>query len=116
METKLCPGPHLKELLKSTKSAGHRDESVRQLGHHFLPLVHARNHVQLGQRIMSNLLLHERTRNDANDLAASSKHGVGESTHESHLRAAIHEHAVGFSNDLPERFRAGHEEWVGTRT
>jgi hypothetical protein len=34
----LCPGPHLKELLKSTKSAGHGDESVRQLGHHCLPL------------------------------------------------------------------------------
>jgi len=42
--------------------------------------------------------------------------GVGESTHESHLGAAIHEHAVGFSDRLPERFRADHEEWVGTWT
>jgi hypothetical protein len=72
--------------------------------------------MQLGQRIVSDLLLHERTRNDSDDLAASSKCRVGESTHESHLRAAIHEHAVSFGDRLPERFRADHEEWVGTWT
>jgi hypothetical protein len=65
---------------------------------------------------MSNFLLHECARNDANNLAASGKHRVRESTHESYFRAAIHEPPVGFSNHLPERSRAGHEEWVGTRT
>jgi hypothetical protein len=67
--------------------------------------VHARDDTQLGDAVVRDLLRRERTRDDADDLAARGERGVGEDAHQPDPPSAVHEADPSRGEDRAERAR-----------
>ena len=55
VQPELRPGRDLDELLERPEAAGQRDETVGEVGHHRLALVHRPDHAQLGDLRVTDL-------------------------------------------------------------
>jgi len=69
MEIELPPGKHLDDLFERSEAAGQGDKAIGQHSHQRFALVHGIDDVQLGQAAVRDLLLLQRLRDHADDLA-----------------------------------------------
>ena len=99
MQAKLRPGEHLEELFERAEAAGERDESLRELGHHRLALVHRGDDSKLGKSAMRHFLLAQRLGNHADDLAARRVSRPRQHAHHPHP-AAAKDHAIAALHQL----------------
>ena len=103
VDAELRPGDDLEELVGRPMAAGERDESVGQVGHERLALVHGADDVELREALVRDLAVDEGLRDDPNDLAASRQHGVRQDPHQADGSAAVHEPDPAPRQLLPER-------------
>ena len=89
MVAQLRPGPDFEDFLQRARPARQRHEGVGAVGHHALALVHGLRHVQFGQSAVRQLFAHQRLGDDADGLAASLHHGIGDRAHDAHAGAAV---------------------------
>ena len=89
MNSELRPSQDFAEFVESTKSAWHGDETVGQIGHKRLALVHGIDHSQFGKALVSNLFQDQGLRNDSGDLATSLQYCIGYLAHQAHFPASI---------------------------
>src|SRR3954453_12926038 len=85
MNSELRPGQDFAEFVESTKSAWHSDETVRQIGHKRLALVHGIDHSQFRKALVSNLFQDQSLRNDSGDLATNLQCCIGYFAHKAHF-------------------------------
>ena len=114
MAAKLRPGHLLDHLLKRADAAGQGDKGIGFVEHALLAFVHVVGDDQIASGV-GVLTIFEKSRNDADDLAAAIEHGVGDLTHQSDRAAAIDEADVVVRKRRPERPRGLHEGRVGAR-
>lgn len=91
VKCQLLPCERLEELVQCAKTTGQRDETITEIDHHLLALVHAYHNAQFGKATMSKLLFHECSRDDADDLAILRERPVRHGTHEADAAASIDE-------------------------
>src|SRR6185312_14247728 len=91
VQAELPPGQHLDGLVERAEAAGQYRESVGQLEHALLALMHAGDDDQVLNAAMRHFAVVEMARDDAGDAAAAGERGVGEHAHEPDATAAIDE-------------------------
>jgi hypothetical protein len=91
MKAELCPGEGFKEFVEGAETAGKSEEGVREFAHEGFAVVHGFYDVEVGEARVSDFLLDKAAGDDADDFAAGSKGGVGQSAHEADGGAAVDE-------------------------
>ena len=107
MKAELSPGQDFKELLERSKAAWQGNEAIGQRGHSCLPGVHRVHHFKLGDASMLDPLpidfpAEQALRNDARDVTAGPKAGVGDDTHQADIAPPIDEFDALMGQGLPE--------------
>src|SRR6185312_14025369 len=105
VQAELPPGQHLDGLVERAEAAGQYRESVGQLEHALLALMHAGDDDQVLNAAMRHFAVVEMTRHDAGDAAAGGERGVGERAHEPDAAAAIDELDAGLREQRAETRR-----------
>jgi len=89
VDAQLRPGQDLEQFLQRAHAAGQGHETVGQVGHQRLAVVHAADHVQFGQACVGEFLGLQRRRDDADYLAAGRQSRVGDDAHQADVAAAV---------------------------
>src|SRR6185369_668844 len=85
------PAPCLEQFIQRSDAAWKRKESIREIGHLRLALMHGVDRVKLGDSRVSDFEVHQRSWDDAVDLAARLEHAVGDQSHQPEPASAIDE-------------------------
>lgn len=97
VEAKLTPGEHFKELLESSESARQSEESVGQIGHQGLTLVHVVHDPQIDQTRHGDFPLEERLWNNADDFPTRFDRALSGDTHQTNSATPIDQTHPAFS-------------------
>jgi hypothetical protein len=107
VERELLPGDDLEEFVERPEAARQDGEGVRHLEHELLALVHAANHPQVADAVMSDLLVMEMRGDDAGDAAVAGEDGVGDATHQADPAAAVDQLDAGAGERATELVGGG---------
>jgi hypothetical protein len=91
VEAELGPGEGFKEFVEGAETAGESEEGVREFVHQGFAAVHGFDDVEAGKVRVSDFFLGEGAGDDADDFAACSEGGIGESAHEADGGATVDE-------------------------
>ena len=108
VEAELRPGDDLQHLFEGAVAAGEDQESVGELGHAGLALVHGLDKFEAREAAVGDFAVREHVRQNADDLSAGGKGGVGDCAHEADFGSAVDEAEAGGGDGLAEgdSFRA----------
>ena len=84
--------------------AGQGDESVGQIRHQGLPLMHRWDHMESGHAAMRQFLRFQSLWNHADPFAAGSQSGGGESSPHASPSAAVNDANIALSQQRSKRF------------
>ena len=85
----LAPGQHLEHLVERAEAAGQGDETVGQVEHARLALVHVGDDLEPGQAGVGDLPADQLLGDDADDFAAGRECGIGDDAHQADVAAAV---------------------------
>ncbi len=91
MNPEQCPRDDFEDFFERAEAAGHGDETVGQIRHFRLALVHTIDDVHFSDAGVSDLFTSETVRDDANGLAAILHDCIGDRAHEADVAAAVNE-------------------------
>jgi hypothetical protein len=91
VNTELTPGENLEEAFQRPDSARQGNETVRQVGHLRLALVHRGYHDEVADSGVGCLLLDQLLGDDPGDVAPVLLHRVRQLAHDSNARSPIHQ-------------------------
>ena len=74
--------------------------------------MHIAHDQQLGQLVVADLTVHQRMRNNATDLPAGLKHGVGDDAHQPDMTPAINQSESTHCHLLPQRACRRRVHWI----
>src|SRR5207245_8564586 len=89
VKAKLCPGQDFEELIGRAKGSGQSRETVCQVSHQGLTLVHGCDDMQLAESGVGEFLVNQSLRDHADDRAAGFQNTVGEDSHEADVPTTI---------------------------
>lgn len=111
VEAELRPGESLEQLIERAEASGQGEEGIGEFAHEGLAVVHGFDDVLAGEARVGDLLVYERLRDDADDLAARFERGIGERAHEADAGAAVDE-AQPAAGDFRACAAGGFEERI----
>ena len=113
VDAQLRPGDRLHELLVGAEAAREHDESIGELGHQRLALVHGAHHVQVAQGVVGDLVTGQRLGDHAGGPSARGQRGVGDHAHQPHRGAAVDELDAALGHRRAEALGGQREAWIG---
>ncbi len=91
MQSELCPGDHLEQLLEGAVSTWQAHKCVGQLAHDRFAGVHRVDHTHVGHARMQEFPSREEFGNHADHLATGGQHGIRHRPHQADTAAAVNQ-------------------------
>ncbi len=116
MKAELRPSKSFKEFVERAETAGQGEEGLGDFVHERLAVVHGFDDMEAAESGVGDLFVNERLRDDANDVPAGGKSGVGEGAHQTDAGAAVDEAQAAAGDFRAGEARRVHVDAAGART